>query len=53
MTKIQALKQFFGTEEKPVTNPELLDFAKNDRAGFDELGELVRIHMGIDEFDKK
>lgn len=40
--KIQALKDFFSVPGKPVTNQELIDFKRNDSAGFDELVELVQ-----------
>ena len=39
--KADALKQFFGVPDKPVTNTELMDFAKNDRQGYDELARLA------------
>jgi hypothetical protein len=39
--RIQALKDFFGTEEKPVTTKELIDFKKHDPKGFSELADEV------------
>lgn len=41
MTKIEALKTFFSTEEHPVTNQELLQFKKVGPQGFDELAEMT------------
>ena len=46
MKKVDALKQFFGTKEKPVTAIELMDFRKLDTRGFDELAELAAKAMG-------
>ena len=40
ITKIDALKQFFGTPEKPITTKELFDFRKNDPEGFDAISDL-------------
>lgn len=45
MTKIEALKQFFSTEDRPVTNQELLAFKKEDPQGFDELAEAVLVEL--------
>ena len=45
ITKIDALKQFFGTPEKPLTTKELFDFRKNDPAGFDATAELCLVAM--------
>jgi len=39
MTRIAALKEFFGKGLKPITNKELLDFAKADPDGFNELAD--------------
>ena len=36
-SKIQLLKGFFGTADKPVTSKELIEFAKTDKAGYDKL----------------
>jgi len=36
-----ALKAFFGTPEKPVSNSELIAFAKADKAGYAEVKNLV------------
>jgi len=36
-----ALKAFFGTPEKPVSNSELIAFAKADRDGYVEVKNLV------------
>jgi len=42
MTKIEALKCFFSTSEKPVSTQELADLRQNDPRGFDELAEAAR-----------
>ena len=42
LTKGEALKRFFSTESKPVTNEELIDLRKNDPEGYDELAEAAR-----------
>ena len=39
ITKIAALKQFFGTPEKPITTKELFDFRKNDPKGVDAISD--------------
>ena len=41
LTKVEALKKFFGTPAKPVTNQELTDLRKNDPKGFDELAQAA------------
>lgn len=38
--KVKALRDFFSVPGKPVTSVELMDFAKHDRKGYDELAEL-------------
>jgi hypothetical protein len=43
VTKIEALKQFFGTDTKPITTKEMFDFRKNDPVGFDEIAELCLV----------
>ena len=45
ITKIEALKQFFGTDAKPITTKELFDFRKNDPEGFDAIAELCLVAM--------
>ena len=40
LTRVEALKQFFGVPEKPITNAELIDFRKVDKQGFDEIADL-------------
>ena len=46
-TSIQILKDFFGSEEHPVTPKELIDLAKNDRPGYDELVTLAADSLGV------
>lgn len=41
MTATEALKAFFSTPDKPVTSKELMAFAKTDKAGYEEIKELV------------
>lgn len=41
MSKVDALKQFFSSEKRPVTTKELTDFKKADPAGFEELANAV------------
>jgi len=40
MTRIEAIKKFFHSDVKPITNIELLAFAKADKKGFEEIGDL-------------
>ena len=44
--KVGALQQFFGTEAKPVTTTELMDFRRHDMEGFDELAQLAARALG-------
>ena len=46
MTRIQAIKKFFHLEEKPVTNTEMLQFARGDKKGFEEIGNLCLLALG-------
>ena len=41
MKAVDAIKAFFGTPEKPVSNSELIAFAKADKDGYRELGQLA------------
>ena len=41
MKAVDAIKAFFGTPEKPVSNSELFAFAKADKEGYRELGQLA------------
>ncbi len=47
MKKVEILKSFFGTLDKPVLNAELMDFIKNDRKGYDELVSLAATSLGV------
>ena len=38
---IDAIKAFFSTPEKPVSNSELMALAKADKEGYKELGQLA------------
>jgi hypothetical protein len=40
-----ALKAFFGTPDKPVSNRELLAFAKADKDGYNELVALAKADL--------
>lgn len=46
ITRIQALKQYFSTPEKPLTNSELIELRKADPKGFNELAALVAKELG-------
>ena len=46
MKKAEAIKVFFSVPGKPVTNIELIDFAKKDREGYEELGLLALKALG-------
>ena len=41
MKAVDAIKAFFGTPDKPLTSKELMALAKADKAGYEELKELV------------
>jgi hypothetical protein len=43
---MQSIKDFFGTEEKPVTNAELIELRKADQDGYDELSRLSEAALG-------
>lgn len=49
MTRVEAIRKFFASEEKPLKNSELLQFAKEDKKGFEEIGELCLKHYGETE----
>ena len=42
MKAADALKAFFGTPDKPVSNKELLAFRKADKDGYDEIANLIK-----------
>jgi hypothetical protein len=44
--KVQAIKEFFSTEEKPVSNKELMDLVRTDKAGYDFLAEGAAKALG-------
>ena len=41
MKAVDAIKAFFGTPEKPVSNSEIMALAKADKEGYKELGQLA------------
>lgn len=45
MSKVDALKQFFGTEKRPVTTKELTEFKKTDPKGFEELADAAVVAL--------
>jgi len=47
MTKVQVLKEYFGTI-RPVTGTELIQLRRDDPAGYDELAELAAREMGVE-----
>ena len=51
-TSIAILKEFFGGGRE-VTNQELIELAKNDRLGYDELVRLAAVEMGVEIQSKK
>lgn len=48
MKRIEAIKTYFGQGEdaRPVTNAELINFRKEDAAGFNEIAELCAQALG-------
>lgn len=46
MTKVQALRDYFSTPEKPVANTELIELRRADPKGFDELAEAAAKALG-------
>ena len=51
MTRMAAIKKFFHSDAKPVTNTELLDFARTDKKGYEEIGDLCLAALG-EKLDK-
>lgn len=47
-TRATAIKEYFNTPEKPVTNTELIQFAREDKPGYEEIGDLC-----IEALEKK
>ena len=45
MKTADAIKVFFGTPDKPVSNRELLAFAKADKDGYNELVALAKADL--------
>ena len=45
MKTADAIKVFFGTPDKPVSNKELLAFRKADKDGYDEIANLVKADL--------
>ena len=45
MKTADAIKDFFGTPDKPVSNRELLAFAKADKDGYNELVALAKADL--------
>jgi len=46
MTRLVAIKKFFHSEKKPVTNTELLELARANKKAFEELGDLCLAALG-------
>jgi len=46
MSKIEAIKSYFGIAEHPVANKELMKFRKEDPKGFDEVAEACIKALG-------
>ena len=49
MKTADAIKVFFGTPDKPVSNAELLAFRKADKDGYDEIATLVKADLDASE----
>ena len=49
MKAADAIKAFFGTPEKPVSNTELIAFAKADKDGYRELGQLALVALEAEQ----
>ena len=49
MKAVDAIKAFFGTPEKPVSNSELIAFAKADKDGYRELGQLALVALEAEQ----
>ena len=49
MKAVDAIKAFFGTPEKPVSNTELIAFAKADKDGYRELGQLALVALEAEQ----
>ena len=49
MKAADAIKAFFGTPEKPVSNTELIAFAKADKDGYRELGQLTVVALEAEQ----
>lgn len=43
---IQTIKEYFGTEKRPVTNEELIELRKSDADGYAELSRLTEEALG-------
>jgi hypothetical protein len=46
-SKVQVIREYFNTPEKPITSAELMDLAKNDRKGYDELAILCAKALNV------
>ncbi len=46
VTRIQAIREYFGTEEKPITTTELIELRKASPGSFDELAEGAAKELG-------
>ena len=46
ISRVRAIKTYFSTQERPVTAKELLEFAKKDKVGFDELARGAAKELG-------
>ena len=49
MKTADAIKVFFGTPDKPVSNAELLAFRRADKDGYDEIATLVKADLDASE----
>ncbi len=48
MTKIDALKVFFGSADRPVTTKELTEFKKADPVGFEQIAQAAAAALAVE-----
>ena len=46
ISKIEAIKRYFSTPDKPMENTEIIQLVKANKKDFDELGEQAVIALG-------
>jgi hypothetical protein len=48
MTRTEAVKEFFGTAAKPVKGEEIITFMRQDKTGFQEIGDQAIEALGAE-----